>query len=146
MVGVVRLMMTRRVVRVVRMVRYSLVRWWSKHLCRCCELPTVKRSGRVRTLILPNLFQQSVTCMSRLWMSIHRQHGVLRSIPMGSAPSPDPDFFYARPGLKLKDRYEVLRKLGSGVCSSTWLISDSKADILRHIDMGENILQPRSFR
>ncbi|KDR76549.1 hypothetical protein GALMADRAFT_96305, partial [Galerina marginata CBS 339.88] len=47
---------------------------------------------------------------------------------MGSAPSPDPDFFCARPGLKLKDRYEVLRKLGSGVCSSTWLISDSKAE------------------
>ncbi|KAF8959826.1 kinase-like domain-containing protein [Flammula alnicola] len=39
----------------------------------------------------------------------------------------DLDFFHARPGSKLKkDRYEVLRKLGTGVHSSTWLVSDSK--------------------
>ena len=45
---------------------------------------------------------------------------------MTSATIPDLDFFYLRPGLKLRnDRYEVLRKLGSGVYSSTWLVSDS---------------------
>lgn len=53
----------------------------------------------------------------------------LRSIPMLSATIPDPDFFHARPGLKLKNaRYEVLRKLGTGVYSSTWLISDTEPE------------------
>ncbi|KAF8960604.1 kinase-like protein [Flammula alnicola] len=47
---------------------------------------------------------------------------------MTSTTNPDLDFFYARPGLKLKNRYDVLRKLGSGVYSSTWLISDSKPE------------------
>jgi hypothetical protein len=36
-------------------------------------------------------------------------------------------FFPAYPGLQLKDgRYQVLRKLGTGQFSSTWLVLDSQ--------------------
>lgn len=39
------------------------------------------------------------------------------------------DQLLLRPGQKLKDgRYEVHRKLGAGLYSNTWLVSDSQAE------------------
>ncbi|KAF9068745.1 kinase-like domain-containing protein [Rhodocollybia butyracea] len=41
------------------------------------------------------------------------------------------DHFPARAGQKLKgDRYQILRKLGSGLFSSTWLVSDAESEYL----------------
>ena len=34
--------------------------------------------------------------------------------------------FFAHPGLLLNGRYEIVRKLGRGQFSTTWLVSDSK--------------------
>ena len=36
------------------------------------------------------------------------------------------DFSPAHPGLLLNGRYEIVRKLGRGQFSTTWLVSDSK--------------------
>jgi serine/threonine-protein kinase SRPK3 len=57
---------------------------------------------------------------------------VMISINPGTRPEPlslsgMQGFFPARPGLFLNDRYEILRKLGQGQFSTTWLVSDSKA-------------------
>ena len=42
--------------------------------------------------------------------------------------TPDLDFFYPQPGMKLNEgRYELLRHLGSGKYSTTWLVTDFKA-------------------
>ena len=35
-------------------------------------------------------------------------------------------FFPARPGLLLNGRYEIMRKLGRGQFSTTWLVHDSQ--------------------
>jgi hypothetical protein len=59
-------------------------------------------------------------------LSVTRRHAFAISMASATSTIPDLDFFYCRPGLKLKNgRYEVLRKLGSGVYSLTYLVSDS---------------------
>ncbi|KAF5317281.1 hypothetical protein D9611_003801 [Ephemerocybe angulata] len=42
---------------------------------------------------------------------------------------PNLDFFYPHPGMKFKNgRYELLRRLGSGAYSTTWLVYDEMAE------------------
>lgn len=48
---------------------------------------------------------------------------------MEATAMPDLDFFYPQPGMKLKDgRYELLRPLGSGAYSTTWIVYDAKTE------------------
>ena len=45
------------------------------------------------------------------------------------APKFDPDYFPARPNLPLNaGRYKILRKLGEGVSSSTWVVHDATGE------------------
>lgn len=44
----------------------------------------------------------------------------------------DLDFYPAYPGELLNGRYEILRKLGGGAHSATWLVRDTKYAVNKH--------------
>ncbi|KAF5336508.1 hypothetical protein D9611_006586 [Ephemerocybe angulata] len=52
---------------------------------------------------------------------------------MEATEMPDLDFFYPQPGMKLKEgRYELLRPLGSGAYSTTWIVYDAFTEDTYH--------------